>query len=692
MKTRAKIIHITSIIVTASILTGGCGLADVEELFTDPKVLDQEARQNPVFWDAAIPVAGANNLYALDNDLFLNKPYNDLYRFGDDILLVGQATYGTDENFKFSFDVYSPWRDKVIYSLRHNDIACDSYQVIGDELFLLDSTTNTLSIYDQNLKHMGTYDLSDLMAELKEFYLEDIQFFSTGISGKYYVGSESDTKFIFLDGKNSYYTEEISFDYFDYTIVGNASDTNTLIYGMDPVSLQNRFAIIDNNADSISETYIGAWRGAINNDTYIGLCDTTESYWNYVSPTGSHYFQYANYRGVDLAPDGTVIFYNHNYTEDDDSYYLRSLDMTRYASDGNVISSMSTALATTSGVEQPYVSNHYASFYEEMITFSLVYAAEEQPYLLIWDMNAAGQEAEPLALYDSEEALFLHTEHEDLTEYYRENYGINHFGTEVSLIPDPDVYDWGWLTKVNDRAKELEDRYGISIYFGPEVPDYINVYAVKRTTNSDRLLTALDSLDNALSVYPDGFLPQLAVGRNKGLRIYLVGSIKTDDATALEDASGFATELNDYKVMVLDINYAYDWDYTVAHELSHMIDARLDLLASYDNSALYSEDAWMKLHPDGFHYLDSYQNYINNDKYETYEDYFIDDYSCTFATEDRAVIFGNAVKDYLTNQSGDETFSEGTPISNKYRYYCDCIRDGFDTTDWPDTASWELFK
>ena len=61
----------------------GCGLGDVEELFTDPVALDEEARKDPKFWEAAVPVEGATNLYELYNDLFMGKPYNDVFRFGN---------------------------------------------------------------------------------------------------------------------------------------------------------------------------------------------------------------------------------------------------------------------------------------------------------------------------------------------------------------------------------------------------------------------------------------------------------------------------------------------------------------------------------------------------------------------------------------------------------------------------------
>ena len=55
----------------------------------------------------------------------------------------------------------------------------------------------------------------------------------------------------------------------------------------------------------------------------------------------------------------------------------------------------------------------------------------------------------------------------------------------------------------------------------------------------------------------------------------------------------------------------------------------------------------------------------------------------TFATEDRSEIFGTAIDNYINGIYDDARFTDDSPIRNKLDYYSRCIRDGFDTKDWP---------
>ena len=142
--------------------------------------------------------------------------------------------------------------------------------------------------------------------------------------------------------------------------------------------------------------------------------------------------------------------------------------------------------------------------------------------------------------------------------------------------------------------------------------------------------------------------------------------------------------------MVLNTDFSWNWDYTINHELSHMIDRRLAFRQSYVEDALFSEEAWAALNPDDFAYLNTYDGYMDSEAYKAYPSYFIDSYGTTFATEDRAELFGTAMSDYLNSFKEDSIFENGTPTAEKYRFYCDCIRDGFDTTGWDSTMPWEV--
>ena len=56
----------------------------------------------------------------------------------------------------------------------------------------------------------------------------------------------------------------------------------------------------------------------------------------------------------------------------------------------------------------------------------------------------------------------------------------------------------GDLSDINARITALEQKYGFSIYFGPEVPKRIDYYDIHQFKNKDKLSVALDSLEEIL--------------------------------------------------------------------------------------------------------------------------------------------------------------------------------------------------
>ena len=120
---------------------------------------------------------------------------------------------------------------------------------------------------------------------------------------------------------------------------------------------------------------------------------------------------------------------------------------------------------------------------------------------------------------------------------------------------------------------------------------------------------------------------------------------------------------------------------TMYHEFSHIIDKRLEFDAKYREEACYSESGWEELNPEGFEYNDSYYGTLA----PQYADYFVDAYACTNSTEDRARIMECAML-------GDKSvFEDKEGVRQKLAYYCEGIRDSFDTTSWPENLPWEEF-
>ena len=280
-------------------------------------------------------------------------------------------------------------------------------------------------------------------------------------------------------------------------------------------------------------------------------------------------------------------------------------------------------------------------------------------------------------------------ENQEATEEAGKDSEYNTYGDEVTLIPDTASYDWGDLSDINARITALEQKYGFSIYFGPEVPKRIDYYDIHQFKNKDKLSIALDSLEEILDCFPDDFFTQLCYGDIRGMRIYLCGDISSGHSDMINEPSGFVNIINNHNVIVLNCNYSWDFSYTVGHEISHLIDQRLTFIHTYDEKSEFSEGKWNSFNPDSFSYDDSYANYNPDDPSNHISGYFIDSYGMTFATEDRSEIFGTAIDDYINGIYDDARFTDDSPIRNKLDYYSRCIRDGFDTKDWPDTMAWE---
>jgi hypothetical protein len=656
---------------------------------------DAAARKNPKFWSCTTPVDGSSNLYALEYDLFSGKPYNDAYLFGSDILLVGEACYEdvldealsdssqTDPVYEYSFELYSPWRNLILRTLPHQTIDCDRYQVVGDTLFLFNDSRREVSLYDSALKLIQTYDISSL------YDRSSLSFSATEEPLVFLTYDEQENCFLQVDfSGESVGVQEYDSPYYG-TVCGGTSPSGgrLALSGIDPATLGYRLAVLDSDSMELLEEYPGcsSFNGAVSDQAFLGRTNETENYWVYqFSEDEPVYFQLENARQVYLLPDGSFILVQENYEYASDDYVV---SYSRYDEYGGYLSSFSYSCGDYNSSDCTYLSQNLAYFPEEQLCFLLAYNVDCQPCLLVWDTTSEPEDGADLVFYSSEEALALATP-SLYYPLYEEQTGTD-YGYEVTLLDEPSDYEWGTLSEANEKAQELENAYGISIYIGPEVPEMIDYFSIEQRLTPSRVLSALEDLDAVLSCYPKGFFSQLCFGENRGIRIYLSGTISGDGNDVLEEPSGFVNEINSYMVMVLDINSSWNWDYTINHEFSHMIDRRLAFRSSYKEDALFSEETWADYNPADFAYLESYDGYDHYTGFASYEEYFIDSYGVTFATEDRAELFGTAMSDYQNAFEEDGYFKEGTPTAEKYKYYCACIREGFDTTGWDSVAPWE---
>ena len=246
-----------------------------------------------------------------------------------------------------------------------------------------------------------------------------------------------------------------------------------------------------------------------------------------------------------------------------------------------------------------------------------------------------------------------------------------------ATVPEPTQMQ----AQVESRVEELEQEYGLNILVGQETDVIFYDFEVEQVTDWADILDALNTLEDALQDYPEDFFRQLRYGDVQRTEIHLVGELISITEEYSDTYVAFVQEDYDSHVMVVDIYMADQGAYY--HEFSHIIDTFLEWDAMQRTDALFSEEGWCNLNPSwfsGYSYTYSWEQEVL--------DYtcFIDSYSTISPTEDRA-----RVLEYAMVQYDYDYFEEGTVLAQKLAYYCQCIRDAFDTTGWPDTVLWEQY-
>lgn len=677
-------------LLVAFLATGvsGCSIHNISDAFVDETELEESLRSAPRFWEDSVAFNDSSNLFKVHNVAFEGKPYNDIMSIGDNILMIGQGSYVNVDNlmavspiYEYSFDIYDPWKNEVVASLEHSDINCDRFQIIGDELFLFDDDSTSVSIYDSTLNFIETRGLENL-AEISDL--------------TFYSGSDNSTFYAYDFAHDCILSiSRSSFDYvahpvnmYSYSINDISEDGKyLLVSGVDRTTLQYSVEMISTesfNADTTicADTYTD---NIVTKNGIFAKTSNNNNYWLYQSPNNfTSYFSLNNIWNPKLLEDSSLVFLQENSTDN------TMHDITAYHIDpftGQINSTFDYSYGQKSANEFDLLSNNYVYLKDSNCIMFLTYTQACMPELLVWDLSKEDKNAASITRFLSEEELALYqnisTPHDEASTNY---------GDTVTMIPDINSYDWGELEPLNKRATKLEDKYSIDIYMGEEVPKSIDYFVSDTVTDYETIELGLDTLENILSCYPDNFFKQLCYGENRGVRIYLTGEISGNSNEVINEPSGFVSNINSYLVMVLDVTYSWDWGYTVNHEISHMIDRRLDFYSAYEGNALFSEEKWNELNPSDFKYLNSYEGYEDNPDYDRYKSYFIDSYGTTYSTEDRAELFGTVMDDYISSGQLGEQFAVDSHYYKKMDFYCKCIRDGFETSTWTKKLPWELTK
>lgn len=503
-----------SLVFFSAISMTACSFSDISYLFKSPAQKQAILHKSPAFWEDTTSVKGSSNLSILHNVAFEGRPYNDIRQFGDNILMVGQGSYNNsiletdDQSVKYSFDVYNPWSNEITASLTHDKTDCDDYMIKGDRLWLINSDAGRATIYDKDLKEIKTckYNPEDYDGKCDTSDSDDGD---VPNPGNYYDVSQIATS---ADGK--------------YALVSGVTP-DTYKYAVSDIRLDDNTVLSTYEGQSFSMS-------CVDSKGFVIEADTANNIWNYHSSDGENsFFSLPDVVDVTLAEDSDMLIRCQDLSSDNIiSYY-------KYSPTTGVSSSFSYNLATRSTGKmsdsssdsaaadtKTYCSANSVYLPDANCVMMLLYTEQCNPEILIWSLDKGKNDSKTeitsyndcdtllqalrddgsyVSPYSAIDPADNTDENQEAMEGAGKDSDYNTYGDEVTLIPDTASYDWGDLSDINARITALEQKYGFSIYFGPEVPKRIDYYDIHQFKNKDKLSVALDALEEILGCFPDDF-------------------------------------------------------------------------------------------------------------------------------------------------------------------------------------------
>lgn len=238
-------------------------------------------------------------------------------------------------------------------------------------------------------------------------------------------------------------------------------------------------------------------------------------------------------------------------------------------------------------------------------------------------------------------------------------------------------------------ADEVMERTGVELLYGSAgndfaIFDYVGVAELDPFT----VYYAVSRSRDILMKYPEGMLREAYELTHNGLRIYLCAEIYGIQSSALGTAGGVTTDMDGYIIIAVDVGNNLNYD--LPHELSHAFDRRISYIDSVRGTTWMQD--WENATPIPDCYANTYKNYGDLGAYtaaehrEGEEVWFVDSYSRTFPTEDRARIMENLFN--MDREFSAELFRHEN-LLYKARLYSYILRQCFPSCAVPEVLYWE---
>ena len=233
----------------------------------------------------------------------------------------------------------------------------------------------------------------------------------------------------------------------------------------------------------------------------------------------------------------------------------------------------------------------------------------------------------------------------------------------VTQLYTQDNPDTQGLEKCMERARSLQETYGVEIRLWTDATQDTGTYTCQPEYRVSTLEKALDRMDSVLKELPAEFLTA-----SGSVRFSLVSSIAGSQNPVLYWQGSSCCVI----VPAEMAGEGFLWG------LGNAIDARL-----HGNSRRL--DGWDDLNPRGFEYTYDYAANAVREDAEEYEDHFVDRIAMSFPTEDRARIFAAAMTD-----NNAELFQKEA-LQDKLECLCRAIREACNLEESTVVFPWEQY-
>lgn len=235
---------------------------------------------------------------------------------------------------------------------------------------------------------------------------------------------------------------------------------------------------------------------------------------------------------------------------------------------------------------------------------------------------------------------------------------------------------------LKEKAEQTGSLYGVKILIGDDIRTDTGDYLAAPIYDTASVNYVLNLLRTSLAKFPDNFFAEFRSDSGAPLEINIAGAFTPVADNTVSTAVGLHNYNDGEQFIMLNISNIYEVQSSIYHEIYHAID-----WAVVFGSAAF--DSWDSLNPPDFSYdYDYAANEGNTDsQYLYYTDengYFIDSYSKSYPSEDRARIFENAM-------CGNYYYFGSEHLRSKLSYIARAIREVFDDSTWPAVTEWEKY-